>query len=346
MQTRSKLNLTNINHIEFYSKLPNPQDIILNKINIHNLPYYLLLPLQYNHQRNHQHNHQYKHNTIFNKDTAYNIRSVLIFDTESFKVRNDYWIPYQIAWGIYKWDSDSRKLSIVDSSMFYINNTINNPIYQKYLPEKILTQTNKRVFTSIDNVLSKLDNDITNFNIDTISAYNINYDFKIIQELLETSRVHDKRDVLYKNFSGEKHFINPFRNQNIKYLDLMHTMLRFYIHDLIKLGLKDGSVWNCIETNRLRVTKTPRSSGIYSLEYILNNLFSIHQTHHANDDVEHEALLLEKILKDHGDHSLEYNVCYIDSAMTHVNRVINKSDYKKEVPWESKQMPKHHDFHN
>ena len=56
------------------------------------------------------------------------------------------------------------------------------------------------------------------------------------------------------------------------------------------------------------------SKTVFSAEYVLQDFFNVSQRHLADDDVEHERLLLEKCLCDFGVHRLEYGILYPQSS--------------------------------
>jgi hypothetical protein len=68
------------------------------------------------------------------------------------------------------------------------------------------------------------------------------------------------------------------------------------------------------------------SKTIFSAEYVLKHYFNITQLHLADDDVEHETMLLEKILKDHGEEALEYGFMYpVRSAMDIMRKIARRA---------------------
>lgn len=324
VQTRSKLNLKIINHLDFYDNVPNPKDIMKNKVefDLNSLI-------------------STKKDTIDKNNKKVAFRRVLMFDTESFKVRDnneiegDSWKPYQIAWGIYNYNYKTKELEELRFNTFYVKETLKDSRYHKYRPQKILDIEDNVYLTYVNasKILSKLDKDISELNVDTVAAYNISYDFGVLQKLIKLTP--NFKGLKLKHLIDNDTFTNPIIH--IRYIDLMYQSIRLYKEKLLDLGLKDDYVWyrQKKDFSVLKVKKSSSTKGIYSLEFILKKFFNIEQTHTAHDDVQDQILLLQQMLKDFDVDDLEYNMCYITSVMNYLHTFIQKTKYKNLIPKES-----------
>lgn len=278
--------------------------------------------------------------------SAYRMGNVLVFDTETFKMKSE-WLCHQIAWGIYKWDVETKKLILLSNSMYHINEYFTLSKYRSYISENTIKIHQERGFNkaSVVDVLKRMDEDLTKFKVETVAAYNIDHDFDVIRKLMKlTGAMSNQNHSVYPRFVNLAYnmsLYNPFRNANIKYMDLMHVATNLYIDDLIKKGIKDGSVWYCIETKQLRTTPYKGKRGIYSAEYILREYCGIRQTHFADDDVRDEAVLLEKILQEFGEDKIEYNVFYPPKLINRIEKYIIDNKLKDSIPWDSTRSTKH-----
>lgn len=347
MLTRSKLNLRGIPYKQFYEQLCNPRNILYPKSQ----------PFS-NESSNPQINTKdfgiyYRKEDIKEcediDNNTYKIGNVLLIDIETFKHKNSkrlregMWFPFQIAWGVYRYDGDSKTIKCLQKRMYHVEECVTEKEFFLSLTDNYLQKHRERGNLKLHkayNILKELDEDITTHDVRTVSAYNIYHDFKVVKDLLKWVSInqypHDKKKDIqkFKTLKYDFSWFNPFRSANIKYLDLMHTVPHAYIVKLIKEGVKDDSVWYCIETKQLRTTRNSRKKGIYSAEYILKKFFDIDQTHFADDDVRDEAKLLEKLLQDVGEDKIEYNVFYPERLINIIDRTIREK--RIDVPWRSK----------
>jgi hypothetical protein len=340
MQTRSKLNLKNISHIQFYESIPDPREILygpkkdLNTEDLNSQEYTETFKVERTTR------------TIIRSleyPTQHTIGNVLIFDTETFEMIGE-WYPYQISWGVYRWNESTKMLDLLHHEMYHTSEYIHLNKYRSYLSEKMLKLHTLRGLNEMSavNIVKRLDETISEFNVNTIAAFNISYDFEKVRKLIKFARAisnKNNEELTLKNIEYNHYITNPFRHPRLKYLDLMHVCGCSYVDKLIEMGINDGYIWNNIDTKQLKLTKIKGKKGVYSAEYMLNKFFGVKQTHFADDDVKHESLLLEKILQDFGEHNIDYNVCYIDSMYNLFKKRVNSS--KHDIPWESPYSPKH-----
>ena len=323
IQTRSTINLSKIPYKKFYSDYQDPRKILY--------PTSYQTKVQSKVQTNEKSNIELQ--SISNYYQTPN--KFLIFDIECYKF-DRYWKPTQIAWGVYSWNEN--KLQLQSKKMFYIKKYFTN---QKYIEcmsdfyfnkhQKFFGKMQENLLTATK-ILQEFEKDLNDHQVQVVASFNISEDLKSIKKLIQSankSKLHTLR-------INEK-FTNPFHD-NIKYLDLMHIATQNYIDSLIESGLKQNKIWLCKETNRIRLGKNRREKSIYSAEYILKEICNITQTHFAQDDVEHESILLENILQQFGQENIEYNIMYNGKLYDKVSSYISKN-YK--IPKESEKDEKH-----
>jgi hypothetical protein len=255
---------------------------------------------------------------------------MLVLDTESFRFdmsTGDVLLPLQLAWGIYEWDADNNVLEELSQSQshrtIYVSElmclsqyrnavkAVSERCFQRH--EQKMKEMNFPLMTAFQ-VLETLQQDIEEFNVDTIVGYNLSWDFMAIGELVRSFFP------ICGNYritgcptldSFDPNADNPLNPMGLRYLDLMHEVVKKYGEDLVIQGIRDGTVHRAATSNRIQLRRDNRySKSIYSAEYVLKHFFGVTQNHLADDDVRYEALLLEKCIKDFGLDFLEYNIFY------------------------------------
>lgn len=262
-----------------------------------------------------------------NKDSAWNVlqqqHSVtaavtdvfLVLDTESYQIESELGsktiVPLQVAWGVYKWNENSLRLDLISKNTCYITeimcigrfrDAIKSVSERSYLKHEANMKTKGYPLLAVKDLLKVLHETITENCVSTIVGYNVSWDFAALANLIQLFGVEHP--------SFDCRCNNPFNPLRIRHLDLMHEMIKKYGRHLVHLGIKDGSVHKDPHNKTWLRKNTKYSKTIYSAEYVLEHLFGISQQHLADDDVEHEALILERVIQQFGVASLEYGILY------------------------------------
>jgi len=249
---------------------------------------------------------------------------MLLLDTESFcfeMTEGETLLPLQLAWGIYEWNDETRELVQVSQRTIYVSELMCISTYRNAVKavsencfrrhEEKLKEVDFPLMTALQ-VLETLQNDVVEYNVDTVVGYNLSWDFTAIGQLVRTFFPGKSRNSgcpILDSFDGEAD--NPFNPMGLRYLDLMHVVVKSYGEHLVVQGIRDGTVHRAQNSNRIMLRKNRRyCKSIYSAEYVLNHFFGVTQNHLADDDVRYEALLLEKSICDIGLQALEYNILY------------------------------------
>lgn len=242
------------------------------------------------------------------------LTTFLLFDTESFKFqfsnsKNKILLPLQFAYGVYNWTG--TELDCLARSTMYLSEIITSSRCRKSLKkqsercfkrhEENMKSANYPLVTAAQ-LFNRLHDVIITHNVDTIVAYNISWDFESLRNVMSLFNVeHD-------SFCSQSN--NPFNPMRLHYLDLMHQTVKLYGRELIKNGIQDGTVHRA-QTSKRIMLRRGFGKSVFSAQYVLQLFFNVSQKHLAQDDVDDEALLLEKILQDfNGADKLELNICY------------------------------------
>jgi hypothetical protein len=245
----------------------------------------------------------------------------LVLDTESFKVPTEFssqtLIPLQIAWAIFEWNASTETLVLLVRNVAYVSEVMCASHFRDairavsercFLRHEAKIKETKYPMMSGLHILNMIAFDLFTHNVKTITAYNISWDFEAIGNILRVFYPSD--NIADEELGFDRRTDNPFNPMRIDYLDLMHEVIKKFGNRLVEAGLKDGSV-SMSERGKVMLRKNERySKSVYSAEYTLYHLFGIVQKHLAEEDVDHEAKLLEAILKEFGSDALERNVMY------------------------------------
>ena len=253
----------------------------------------------------------------------------LVLDTESYQIESELGsktiVPLQVAWGIYKWNPYTLRLDLITKNTCYITeimcigrfrDAIKKVSERSYLKHEANLKTKGYPLLAVKDLLKVLDETIQSYCVTTLVGYNISWDFDALGNLIRLFGV--------EHASFDCRCDNPFNPLKIMHVDLMHEMVKKYGRRLVQLGIKDGSVSKDPHKTWLR-KNTKYSKTIYSAEFVLQHLFGISQQHLADDDVEHEALMLEKIIQEFGESSLECGIMYPQrSSYEYMVRIANE----------------------
>ena len=301
MLTRSQLNYRNINEKDFYmfhkNFSINSKKHTKNSKNTSNAPNAF----------------QKKHD---------NTQNMLLFDIESFdlKIENKQrtrWIPHQISWGIYSYNDDTQKMEMYKKRNYYVSELWVHPTFRHQIETKfkksyqrhmLEVSKSKYPLKNAHKIISQMLKDIERYDVTTLASYNISSDFKMLNNLVECVCQETNKTISSKVF--DRRYSNPFRKESLRYCDLMHNVSILYMDYLIDEGFKDEKIFRNATTKQIKLRGRNNSKSIYSAEYILDKFFGEKQSHTANDDVDLEAKMLGKIIKEKGIKSLEFNVMY------------------------------------
>lgn len=289
MLTRSQINYSNIGIKDFYSFHKAPKVI-----------------------------HSKKKEVVV--DNANEIETLLLFDIESYELKikdgqSPKWIPHQISWGIYQYNQETETLELHKKRNYYVSEIWVHPKFRSQIQTKF-KQSYKRHLSNVTDtayplkpayqVITQMLKDIERFQVSTLASYNIYGDFNALNNLVEY--IPMTKNISEKVFNHK--YSNPFRNPLLRYCDIMHNVSILYMDYLIQEGFKDEKIFRNAATKHIKLRGRNNSKSIYSAEYIIHKFFGKKQTHFADDDVDLEAEMLEKIIKDKGTNALEYNVMY------------------------------------
>jgi len=249
----------------------------------------------------------------------------LVLDTESYRVSTELGshtvLPLQVAWAVCKWNKQLKKLETLKRVICYVSeiictsrlrDAIRGISERTFLKHEAKLQSTKYPMLSIKKIFDGLKRYIEKFKVKTLAAYNISWDFEALRNLLKLFyRDSNKNCPILSSFAPQCD--NPFNLFKIQYVDLMHEVVKKYGNQLIQSGIKDGTV--CRSKGRIMIRKDVQySKSVFSAEYVLHDFFNVSQRHLADEDVEHERLLLEKCLCDFGVDHLEYGILYPQSS--------------------------------
>lgn len=246
------------------------------------------------------------------------IGNVLLFDIESYKLKfkdTERWVPQEIAWGVYEYEETSKQYKLLIKNNYYVSEIWVSPIYRNQLVKKYKNSFIKHInnvqkkqypMKTASGIISKMLDTIKMFDVKTIASFNINYDFSCLKNM---SICFPNSENIEKTEFDSK-YTNPFRIQHLQYLDIMHNAGILYIDYLIKEGFKDEKIYQNPETNRIKLKGRDNTSGIYSAEYIAHKFFQQQQPHTADEDVELEIKIINKMVSEYGINSIELNVMY------------------------------------
>lgn len=239
----------------------------------------------------------------------------LLLDTESFKVANLQLLPLQIACGVFMWDGEAKHLIELERWTAYVHEVY----YDDAFMAEIAPNCVKRHKENCDlgqiavlpagQVMHEVVRLIRDHHVSSIVGYNVSWDFAAIRNLTRTL-------CCAATASWSSHIDarcdNPFNPMGLAYLDLMHEIVKKYGEELTVQGISDGTIHRADDSHRLMLKSggSRYSKSIYSAQYVLQHFFGVDQEHMAQQDVCHEALLLEKLLHEFGPASLEHNICY------------------------------------
>jgi len=264
------------------------------------------------------------------------LHTVMLFDLESYEIMVKdpntkkvfkKWIPHQIAWEIY--DAKKQDMIFLDKKNYYVSEMWINPIYRQEISDKY-PESFKEHFSRISksnypmksgwSILNQMVDDILKYNVKTMVSYNINTDFESLKDL---RRYINSKEVTVNEKTFDCKYSNPFRFPGLNYCDLMHNIGVLYIDYLIKEGLKDEKIFRNASTKQIKLTGRDNTKSIYSAEYVLQKFFNDKQPHTADEDVKLEIKMLEKMIKDYGQESIELNVMYPNKLYyTFVDRIL------------------------
>ncbi len=258
------------------------------------------------------------------KRQANPLGNVLLFDTESTyfdvsegsggerRVDKRMLMPFQIAFGIYRWNEREGRLDkVLDEQMFYVSEMFTLRRYRSQL-ENISYQYQQKHERNMEKTgfpllaakefLTFFVEMVNKYNVNTFCAYNISWDFEAFKNLVWT---FDPENEFFRT-----NFDNPFPSE-YRYLDLMHNTYKIYSYRLIESGVNDGTIHRNGKTRRIDLKKDKgNGKGIYSAQYAMYNLLGIEQRHFASHDVIDESRLLERCVQDAGTQGLEYNIMH------------------------------------
>lgn len=249
----------------------------------------------------------------------------LVLDTESYRVSTELGsqtlIPLQVAWAVCRWNAQLKKLETLKRVICYVSevictsrlrDAIRGISERNFLKHEAKLQSTKYPMLSIKKIFDGLKRCIYKFKVKTLAAYNISWDFEALRNLLRLYYPGSNQDCpVLSCFSSRCD--NPFNFFKIRHVDLMHEVVKKYGDQLIESGIKDGTISR--KNNKVILRKdVPYSKTVFSAEYVLHDFFNVSQRHLADDDVEHERLLLEKCLCDFGLDNLEYGILYPQSS--------------------------------
>lgn len=269
----------------------------------------------------------------------------LVLDTESYRVSTELGsqslIPLQVAWAVCRWNKQLKKLETLKRVICYVSevictsrlrDAIRSISERNFLKHEAKLQSTKYPMLSIKKIFEGLLRYIRKFKVKTLAAYNISWDFEALRNLLRLFYPGANHNCpVLSSFSSECD--NPFNLFRISHVDLMHEVVKKYGDQLVESGVKDGTISRKNGKVMLRKDKL-YSKTVFSAEYVLHDFFNVSQRHLADDDVEHERLLLEKCLCDFGADRLEYGVLYPQSSSFQI--MIRKATHAlKDVPDES-----------
>lgn len=268
-----------------------------------------------------------------------NVGNIIIFDTESYKLKidmhtKDIWVPHQVAWGVYMYNKNTKTLKLKKKQNFYVSEIwiekkFRNQMecrYQNSMNKHLKNlKTNEYPMSNAYNIIKQIINDIKIFDIKILSAYNIHYDFLMMRNL---SRYISNNTKSIPTTEFNHKYTNPFRNPNLKYCDIMHNIGILYNDQLIQKGLADGIIFKDIQTKKIHL-KNESSKSIYAAEYLFKFFFNKIQTHSADDDVDLEVKLMQKIFNEFGVKAIELNVMYPTSMYKQFSEIVIQTYYDR-----------------
>lgn len=249
----------------------------------------------------------------------------LILDTESYGLSTELGaktvLPLQIAWAICKWNEQLQKLETLKRVICYVSEIICTSRLRdavraisegNFLKHEAKLKTTMYPMLNVKQIFQGLKKCLLKYNVNCVAAYNISWDFDALGNLLRLFYPGPNSNCpVLQSFSSACD--NPFNLFKIQHVDLMHEVVKKYGDQLVQSGIADGTIHH--NGKRIMLRKDSRySKTVFSAEYVLEDFFNVSQKHLADDDVEHERLLLEKCLCDFGINNLEYGILYPQSS--------------------------------
>lgn len=228
----------------------------------------------------------------------------LLLDVEATRIQTDgtevRLLPVQVAWNTYDWYEGTRRLVPGETTVAYVSELVCQQRFREQLIPGWLSKHEREMqrhgfpMRSAAQVLEQLVARLTQERR-VLVAYNASWDLRALGDLARTfaPQVADVRPDAD----------NPFHRLGVRCLDLMRATVKCFGRELVASGIADGTIARS-GSGAIRM-KSDRERSVYNAAYVLRTFFNLQQEHLADKDVEHEALLLGRLLTHRGLHNVE-----------------------------------------